>query len=375
MHDVTDPAADFARLYPEYGAPHAVSENQTLKEAEFARRIAAAYWPREFAQDIGFDVSAFVYSSYSANAFAGWAEGRHWIGTSTGLIYALAELCMRIAAVFPLPDTAQSPPVPLAAAEGTGFRFRKADFADPIAHSRAFFRQASQFSRARLRVLNTLWLDCLVQIWRHEMFHAALGHTRYIQSLFGLKTLSERMNDQAPARDETETLAALEFHADWAAFGSILRASLSGMDPAGADLRTALGPAHRHAITVAAGLALPFYFAHDERRSGRKPATHPSAAARLVCFLARIDELDTVERETWNAAVEIAVSAMRATARASRDFAFFADFASEEALALARTEWLARADRFEAIQEYLAPYAVLPLGHPHQGAILPLMSP
>lgn len=373
MPDAVDHAADFARLYPEYGAPRAVSENDVLKEAEFARRIAAAYWPRDFAREIGFDFSAFVYASYGANAFAGWEEGRHWIGMATGLIYALAELCMRIAAVFPLPGSAQSGPVRLAAADGTGFRFRKADFADPIEHNRAFFQQASQFSQVRMRVLNTLWLDCLVQVWRHEMFHAALGHTRFIQSRFGLRTLSERMGDDMPAPGEAETIAMLELHADWASFGSILRLSLSGMDPAGADLRTALSPTHRHAITVAAGLVLPFYFAHAERRAGAKPATHPSAAARLVCFLARIEELDAAERDVWHAAVALAVSSMGAVARESQDFVFFADFASDQALALARTEWLERADRFDEIQERLAPYAVLPLGHPHQGAILPLM--
>ena len=374
MSDATRFAADFARLYPECGAPRVVLDDDVLKEAEFARRIAAAYWPPDFARDIGFDFSAFVYNSYGANAFAGWEEDRHWIGMSTGLLYALAELCTRVAAAFPLPDTAEAPPVTLPAADGTGFRFRKADFGDPIEHNRAFFQRAGLFPKLRLRVLNTLWLDCLVQIWRHELFHAALGHSRYIRSRFGLRTLSERMNDSAPAPDAAETVAALEFHADWAAFGSILRTSLSGMDPAGSDLCASLGAVHRHAITVAAGLALPLYFAHDERRAGARPATHPSAAARLVCFLARIDELEPEKRETWNAAVELAVSVMRTLAREHRDFAVFDAFAGTDELTRARAEWLIRADRFEAMQEALAPYAVLPLGHPHQGAILPLMT-
>jgi hypothetical protein len=339
-----------------------------------ARRIAALYWPREFAASCGFDFECVVTDSYTANAFAAHEGGIHWVAITTGMVYTLAELAVRVAADFPLPGNDESP-IALVGADGLGFRYEKADFLDGVDGGTRFFRQTNAFGPKRLRLVNAIWLDAQTLIWRHEMFHASLGHTRYLDATFGLKSLNEYPDpsQQPLPLDLHVTLCALEFHADWAAFGSVLKLFQSNLDAAGSDLQKRFGLRWRAASLMAAVFLLPAFFRVAEQRGAATSGTHPSAAARLSIFLARVEELpDPTVREEWRRGTALALSAFRSLAAKHADFRAFDDMLSDAALEAGYAERLADIDAFEALQERLMPYAVLPLGHPHQGSVEPL---
>ena len=366
----------FAEAFPGEGELIDLAEGDSplRREAAISRRIAALYWPPEFAGSCGFDFECVVYDSYAANAFAAFASGIHWIALSTGMLYTLAELAVRVAAAFPIPGDIE-PRVVLTGAEGAGFRYDPADFRGSVDDASAFFRQALQFGKTRSRLLNTLWLDSQTLVWRHELFHASLGHTRYLQMAFGVKALSEYPRPAGPRvpPDQNATRRALEFHADWAAFGSILKLAQSDFDPSGSDLRKLLGLEWRAASWMAAILLLPAFVRGAELRGAPKSLTHPSAAARFSIFLTRILELpDETVREKWIRGTGIALRAFRAMGEVHTDFGGFAELISDDALEEGSAERVACIDDFDPLQDALIPYAVLPLGHPHQGNIEPL---
>ena len=64
-----------------------------------------------------------------------------WAGVSVALVFSLAELAMRIAAVFLTPDP-DDKPVVLSESEGKGFRFTPKDFSDSQEEASGF--QAKQ---------------------------------------------------------------------------------------------------------------------------------------------------------------------------------------------------------------------------------------
>lgn len=362
----------FAQAAPGCGPLLDLSAGDSVlrRQAADAQAIAALYWPRGFAASCGFDFECAVYHDYASNAFATHADGVHWIAVSSGMVYTLAELAMRVAADFPTPDDAEAP-ITLVGAEGSGFRFEQPDFNDSIDEAGRFFRQIDLFGPIRRSLVQTLWLDAQTLIWRHEFFHASLGHTRYVDAAFGLRALMEYGGStvQRPEAELRKVLRALEFHADWAAFGSTLKLVRSKLDPAGGKLRP-LGSRWRAASLMAATLLLPAFFRLAETRGAPTSDTHPSAAARLSIFLSRIEELpDSAERAEWRQGTGLALQAFQSMAARHADFAAFAQMLGEQALDEGASERLACIDDFDSLQEVLAPYAVLPLGHPHQGSI------
>jgi len=362
----------FARAAEDCGPVLDLSAGDSLlrQQAASAQAIAALYWPRNFAMSCGFDFECVVYDDYASNAFATHAAGVHWIAVSSGMVYTLAELAVRVAADFPVPGDAEAP-ITLVGADGSGFRYERPDFNDSIADAGRFFCQTDQFGPIRRRLVQTLWLDAQTLVWRHELFHASLGHTRYVDASFGLRALMEYPGSTVP-RPEAElhrVLRALEFHADWAAFGSTLKLVRSKLDPAGSELQP-LGTPWRAASLMAATLLLPAFFRVAEMQGAPKSDTHPSAAARLSIFLSRIEELpDPAERAEWLQGTGLALRAFKSMAARHADFAAFAQMLGEQALDEGSSERLACIDEFDTLQEALAPYAVLPLGHPHQGSI------
>ncbi len=369
-------AAIFDRHFSEYGKAFdlVASDNPLRVEANMARRIAATYWPPQFATSMGFNFDCVVYHSYEPNAFAAYRDGEHWTGISTSLVYVLAELAVRMAAVFPIGDP-DDPPLALIGADGAGFRFKHADFAHPKEDAARFFRQAHAFGPLRRRLLNVLWLDSQVLVWRHELFHATLGHTRFLQSHFGIGSLTEapRNGTTVTDGDVSRMLRALEFHADWAAFGSVLKMATSNHDAAGSDLRKRLGDRWRAASMIASVIMLPAFFGAAEERGAPAGIDHPSAAARLSIFLSRIGELsDPALRDEWRRGSGIALRVFDELSRQHPDFAQFGMMLSEESLSAADVERIACIDDFDSLQNELVPFAALPLGHPHQGGVDPL---
>lgn len=237
----------FDRFFPGYGKAVDLSEGDSplRAEAHMARRIASLYWPPEYAASIGFGFDCVVYDSYEPNAFSAFQGDEHWTGMSTSMVYVLAELAVRVAAVFPI-EVPDEPPVDLEHGLSAGFRYDRSDFGQSQAEADRFFRQTRSFGPLRKRLVNTLWLDCQVLVWRHELFHATLGHTRFLQTRFGIASLTEAPRSSVPAAEDRDLLRisrALEFHADWAAFGSVLKMATSNHDAAGIDLQRRLGGA------------------------------------------------------------------------------------------------------------------------------------
>ena len=110
-----------------------------------------------------------------------------------------------------------------------------------------------------------------------------------------------------------------------------------------------------------------------EFRGGRTARTHPSGGARAKLFLARISEIgDPVMRAAWEGGAVRALDTIAGLGRRDTDFAMFSALGDPEAEAEAERERQDCIDVFEVIQTDLAPFAILPLGHPHQGALLPL---
>jgi len=323
---------------------------------------------------MGFTFNCVVFDGYEPNAFAAHRDGEHWSAMSTGMIYVLAELAVRLAAVFPIHDP-DEPPLDLEAAAGAGFRYDREDFRQSHAEAARFFNQADGFGYLRRRLLNTLWLDSQVLIWRHELFHGALGHTRFLDEIFGLGALNEGPTNRADAPDEEvlPILRALEFHADWAAFGSVLKMANSNYDAAGIDLQKRFGVQWRAASMIAAVLILPAYFAGAEHRGAPAGVTHPSAAARLSIFLSRVSEFkDPALRDAWRRGSALALDVFDRLSRQHDDFAIFGELLSDAALAAGDAERIACIDVFDVLQDDLLPFAALPLGHPHQGSVDPL---
>jgi hypothetical protein len=121
---------------------------------------------------------------------------------------------------------------------------------------------------------------------------------------------------------------------------------------------------------MAAVLMLPTFFRVAETRGVPRALTHPSAAARLTIFLARLEEIDAPDiRHAWLEGAGLAIDAYRTLARDDPQFSAFDTMLTEQAMDEAVHERLACIDVFDALQEFLAPHAVLPLGHPHQGGI------
>jgi hypothetical protein len=369
-------ARAFAQEFPDEGelVDLSLGDSPLRQEAAMARRIAALYWPRDFAASCSFDFECVVSDSYLTNAFAAHAGNIHWISITTGMLFTLAELSVRVGAEFPVPAD-NEPPVTLTGADGVGFRYDRADFDDSIDKATQFFRQTDKFGPTRLRLVNAIWLDAQTIIWRHEMFHSSLGHTRYLAATFGLKSFNEYPDRRRPAPPPNlhSTLRALEFHADWAAFGSVLKMSQSNFDATGSDLQKRFGLTWRAASLMAAMLLMPAFFRVAELRGAPESVTHPSAAARLSIFLTRILELpDPSVREEWTRGTGLALQAFRSMAAKHADFQAFDDMLSDSALDAGDAERIACVDDFDALQDKLIPYAVLPLGHPHQGSVEPL---
>ncbi|TPE47875.1 hypothetical protein [Amaricoccus solimangrovi] len=368
-----DDAVTFLRLFPERG--HAVELAHDLSElrrqADHAMRIAAGYWPRDFAESCGFDYRCFVYDRYAPNAFAAFREGRHWIGLSSGLVYVIAELAVRAAAAADIPGSSPCAAEP-DAHRGFGFRFSDEAFRGGQEETARFFRQTQDFDQARMRVMNAIWLDAQTLVWRHEFFHASLGHTRFADHALGLGALDE---DAAPPDnpDGFEILRAMEFHADWAGFGSMIKASRSGLDPVGSDLVKRFGLRFRVAVMTAAVLLLPLFFRVAEDHAPSTARTHPHAATRLQIFLLRVSDIDEPnERGIWEAGALDAIGWLVSYARRNSEFSAIAGMLDDATWKVANRERQRCIDVFDALQEVLGPYAVLPLGHPHQGDIAPI---
>ncbi|WAC49775.1 hypothetical protein OVA03_07710 [Asticcacaulis sp. SL142] len=150
---------------------------------------------------MNFDFECVVYQFYNTNAFSAYRDGVHWTGISTGLLYALAELAFRVAATFPLEDETE-PPIILTGATGAGFRYSEADFERGVELGERLFKQAEAFGMTRMRLMNTIWLDAQTLIWRHELFRAPLGHTRFLDANLGLSAIVEIAHGLPTSEDE-----------------------------------------------------------------------------------------------------------------------------------------------------------------------------
>ena len=71
--------------------------------------------------------------------------------------------------------------------------------------------------------------------------------------------------------------------------------------------------------------------------------------------------------------MDITIGALQDMGKTYNDFASFTNMFGPTAFKRASEERLRCIDQFEAIQDELIPFAVLPLGHPHQGGIEPVI--
>lgn len=77
-------------------------------------------------------------------------------------------------------------------------------------------------------------------------------------------------------------------------------------------------------------------------------------------------------RDEWRRGSNLVLRVFDALGKQQSDFAIFGPMLSDEALTAADAERVACIDDFDNLQEELVPFAVLPLGHPHQGSVDPL---
>ncbi|MDE4142138.1 hypothetical protein [Phaeobacter gallaeciensis] len=364
----------FRRLFPKNGELLDLlsSKSELRRSANDALRNAQTYWPAEFARSCDFSYSCSVYDRFAPNAFAAYRDGHHWVCMSSGLIYVIAELAVRAASAMVIPDeTAEGANV--ARDAGFGFRFFDEDFRGDKEATAEFFRQTHSFSQARLRVLNALWLDAQTLVWRHELFHASLGHTRFADAGLSLGSLNEAPTASEIPPKYHEIIKAMEFHADWAAYGSMIKTTRSDLDAVASDLVRRFGLRFRVYVMTTAVMLLPLFFRVAETVTSTKPVLHPSPETRLQTFLFRLEEIDNdKEREIWQSGARDAVQSFAKSGRQHADRAPLAQMLTEGAITRGQQDRNRCLDIFDELQDSLNRFAVLPLGHPHQGSVDPI---
>lgn len=367
-------AQRFAELFPDAGRvlDLEASQSELMTQAHHAMRIGTAYWPPPFAQACGFTFKSLVYDSLDPDAFTAYRFGEYWISVASGLIYVSAELSVRAAAILPIPKSSQPRP-DFDRDRGFGFKFKPEDFKGRDVQTDKFFRQTQAFDSARMRVMNTLWLDAQTLVWRHELFHASLGHARFADHNLNMSVFAEVTDLQLFAATDLNGIRALEFHADWAAFGSMLKMVRSDLDPAGSDLAETYGLRFRAMVMTMAVILFPLFFRVAEKRFDKAPETHPSATTRLHTFLLRLSEIEQeIERNEWELGAEDAIRALNRAGKSDPDLGRIAKMFSQAAIDASDRERRDCIEKLDTLQDGLNQYAVLVLGHPHQGALTPL---
>lgn len=376
MHKNEDKYKDFSRYIAKFGTgiQEEKIDDRSSQLLQDIRGLAESYWPRSWVNDLGFDYYCGYFESPYANALAMKRNGTHWIGLSSPLIFTASELAICVAGEMDLPKDIEDGEKPSVVYTGTpGFRFGAKAFALDENDTRPFFDQIYNWPTLRKRVANIVYSELLLLVMRHEMFHAVLGHCGFLETAWGIRELTER--PRADSGEGEETILAcqrtLEFHADWAAYGSVLRMLRSGFDPIGEDISKQYGREFRFGLTTISASLLPIVFAVEEGLSSTFPQTHPSAAARLLTFASRITEFESDPdlHQVWRKATQWAFDTLAMLGTRVKGFEGFHKLARGITQHRAQEERLELIERFDQLQESLAPFALLPLGDPHQGSL------
>lgn len=381
--DMTDPERfhEFSRHISGYGI---AVEEHTLDEKEreplhHIRLMAESHWPRSyFAGELGFDYYCGYFISEDANALAMKREKVHWIGLTTPMIHAATELAIRAAGQIDLPAGIDEGSRPVLSVGETmvfqpGPDAFKLDI-DKVENQCRFYRQVREWPYIRQRMANVFFSELLLFVMRHELFHAALGHCSFLEGSFGIREVAEKPSKAARIRKELCAMQqALELHADWAAYGSVIRMMRSGHDFIGNDVGREYGEVFRFGLTTISASLLPIVLAFAEKTQGELPRTHPSAAARFLTFASRIKELESERAlyQNWRAGAQWAFEVLAALGKRHHGFDAFLWLGHSERQQRAHEERLELIDRLKDLQMSLIPFAVLPLGDPHQGSLEP----